>query len=154
MHMYTDSLTSCVQMIKENPLLATQSLADFPDIASARKALSEGPPTDLTGVKKSEIQIPVRDGSSIRALLYTPQEKTAAGCPLALTFHGGGWSIGTAEFEDFTSLLLVRRCGVVVVSIDYRLAPEHPFPTAIHDSWDALKWVCDSHPKTSSVIIF
>ena len=100
---------------------------------------------------KSEIQIPVRDGSSIRAILYKVQAKPAAACPLAVTFHGGGWSIGTAEFEDFTSLPLARVCGAVVVSVDYRLAPEHPFPTAVHDSWDALKWVLIAKSKRGSV---
>jgi hypothetical protein len=147
-------LTRSQQIIRDNPSLGTQSLADFPDIPAARKALSEGPPADLSGVNRSEIQIPVRDGSSIRALLYKPQAKPAAGSPLALTFHGGGWCIGTAEIEEFTSLPLVRQCHAVVVSVDYRLAPEHPFPTAIHDSWDALKWVSDLYLMRSSVTTF
>lgn len=116
--------------------------------------LSQFPPETLSGVDKSEIRIPVRDGSSIRAVLYKLQAKPAAACPLAVTFHGGGWSIGTAEFEDFTSLPLTRVCSAIVVSVDYRLAPEHPFPTAVHDSWDALKWVLIAWSKRGSMLDF
>jgi acetyl esterase/lipase len=94
---------------------------------------------DLTGVRKEEIQIPVRDGAQIRALLYRP-EKGAAG-PLIVYFHGGGWCIGTPEMSEHVAASSCKQLGATFLSVDYRKAPEYVFPTAPHDAWDTTKWV-------------
>ena len=60
--------------------------------------------------------------------------------PTTLFFHGGGWTLGTLDSADDVARLLARRTGSVVVSVDYRLAPEHPFPAAVDDAFAALRW--------------
>ncbi|KAI3571172.1 Alpha/Beta hydrolase protein [Fusarium oxysporum f. sp. albedinis] len=136
------------EIIDANPALAAQSLGDFPNVPAARQHLletvSQLPPPNLAGIKKSEVQIPVRDGSSIRALIYKPAEPRSYDSPLAVLFHGGGWCIGVPELEELNAAKLVRNHGAVVLSIDYRKAPEKPFPTAVTDSWDALVWSVDN----------
>ncbi|KAJ9638296.1 hypothetical protein H2199_006983 [Coniosporium tulheliwenetii] len=115
------------------------SLADAPSVQAARDALAQAfspvpgisAPENMDGVKKSEISIPVRDGSSIRALLYQPETPAKEGSPLVVLYHGGGWCLGVPEMQF----------GCVCISVDYRLAPEHPFPVPVEDSWDALKWI-------------
>jgi acetyl esterase/lipase len=97
---------------------------------------------DRTGVHEARIDIPSRDGTSLPAILYRPASPTSPG-PLVVLYHGGGWITGHAEDEAPIAYALAQRHGAVVVSVEYRLAPEHPFPKAIEDSWDALKWVCD-----------
>ena len=61
--------------------------------------------------------------------------------PVLVWYHGGGWVIGDLESADPTSRKLANRSGAVVVSVDYGLAPEHPFPAAVDDCWAALEWV-------------
>ena len=60
--------------------------------------------------------------------------------PLLVYYHGGGWVIGSLETHDGVCRLLAQRAGVAVLSVDYRLSPEHPFPAAIEDAWDAFAW--------------
>ena len=55
-------------------------------------------------------------------------------------YHGGGWVIGGPDDYDKTGRLLAQRTGAAVVLVDYRLAPEYRFPTAVDDSWAALRW--------------
>jgi acetyl esterase len=85
-----------------------------------------------------ELQIPSRDGGSIRARLVAPEQGVL---PVLLYFHGGGFTIGSVESHDTLCRTLAQRAGCAVVSVDYRLAPEHRFPTAVHDAWDATAWV-------------
>ena len=72
--------------------------------------------------------------------VYTP---VAAGQTLSgiVFFHGGGWVIGDLDVYDGMCRALANELGARVVSVDYRLAPEHPFPAAVDDSFAALKWV-------------
>lgn len=124
----------------------TFDIGTFSDIKSLREFLSAtkkdataawGP---ITGVKEEkDQQITVRDGEKITLRTYTP-EKT--GGPLYVMIHGGGFCIGDLESEDLLCRLLCGKLGFIVVSVDYRLAPEHTFPTAHNDCWDATKWVC------------
>lgn len=61
--------------------------------------------------------------------------------PLIVWFHGGGWVVGNVVNYDPICTHLAAEVGAVVVSVDYRLAPEHPSPTAVHDAIDATTWV-------------
>lgn len=65
--------------------------------------------------------------------------KTALPCLLFL--HGGGWVIGNLESHDRLCRRLANRAGICVVAVDYRLAPEHPFPAALDDAVAALRWL-------------
>jgi acetyl esterase len=65
----------------------------------------------------------------------------AVPAPTVLYLHGGGWVVGSPEMSDPLCRRLVNLTGAVVVSLDYRLAPEHPYPAALDDCVDALTWV-------------
>jgi len=91
-----------------------------------------------------ELGIPARDGAVLPARLYAPAtqgDPGAAGLPLLLYLHGGGFTVGSVQTHDVLCRELARLAGCMVVSLDYRLAPEHRFPTASNDAWDALAWL-------------
>lgn len=86
--------------------------------------------------------IPTRDGKQIRARLYRPHHPVdEKPLPAMLFFHGGGFTIGSIETHDILCRHLSVLSGCAVLSVDYRLAPEHKFPTAANDAWDALQWL-------------
>ncbi len=76
---------------------------------------------------------------AIPVRLYRPQ--TDAPLPVLLYFHGGGWVIGSLDTHDSTCRDLARQAGCAVVSVDYRLAPEHPYPAAADDCYAATCYV-------------
>jgi acetyl esterase len=84
--------------------------------------------------------IQARDGHELPARLYAP---SAEKLPVLLYFHGGGFTIGSIATHDVLCRQLSHLAGCAVVSVDYRLAPEHKFPAAAHDAWDALQWLAD-----------
>ncbi|MFV0679544.1 alpha/beta hydrolase [Ottowia sp.] len=83
-----------------------------------------------------DFTLPARDGFQLPARLYA--DSAAKGLPTLLYMHGGGFTIGSIESHDTFCRVLAQLSGVAVVSLNYRLAPEHRFPTAVHDCWDAL----------------
>ena len=88
-------------------------------------------------VKRSE-----SEGPDVSVRCFTPNgEKPAAGWPVCVYYHGGGWVLGTIDTENVIASHLCARGKCVVVAVDYRLAPENPFPAAVHDSWEAVLWV-------------
>ena len=84
--------------------------------------------------------IPATDGTALPARLYAA---SAARLPVVLYLHGGGFTIGGLETHDSLCRQLASRSGAAVVSLDYRLAPEHRFPVAVEDTWAALRWLHD-----------
>jgi acetyl esterase len=86
-----------------------------------------------------DIRIPVSDGSEIGARRYAPEDPAG----VVMWIHGGGWVICDLDTHDAMCRLLAVESGCEVISVDYRLAPEHPFPTPLEDCWDALKWVAE-----------
>lgn len=81
-------------------------------------------------------------GSDIVLRIYTPREvKPAEKLPVLVWYHGGGFVIGSLDTHDSACRMLANRADCIVVSVDYRLAPEHKFPAAVEDSEAALKWV-------------
>jgi acetyl esterase len=88
-----------------------------------------------------DFAIPARDGHALPARLYAPSQ---ARLPLLLFFHGGGFTVGSIATHDTLCRVLSEKSGCAVVSVDYRLAPEHKFPTASNDAWDACLFVAKS----------
>ena len=77
--------------------------------------------------------------------VYRPAGVLAtAPLPGLVYFHGGGWVIGDLETHDVLCRQITAEAGISVVSVDYRLAPEHKFPAAVDDAWDATRWVSAS----------
>ncbi|RYP29981.1 hypothetical protein DL767_006464 [Monosporascus sp. MG133] len=101
-------------------------------------------PGPIAEVTEEDRKIPVRDGSEITIRVYKPVTKKEGGSPLIVMFHEGGWGMGDLSDEEVNCRLFSRELGAVCVNVDYRLAPEHPFPTWINDAWDALQW-CAQH---------
>lgn len=96
---------------------------------------------ELTVGTVSDLQIPAA-GGEIPARVYTPAG--AGPHPVLMNFHGGGWVIGDLETADTISRDFCRTANCVVVSVDYRLAPEHPYPAAAEDCIAATRWVADN----------
>lgn len=86
----------------------------------------------------ADIKIPGPDGA-IAAKHYRPNAEE--GLPILVFYHGGGYVIGSPRSHDVVCRELALQANCIVVSIDYRLAPEHKFPAAVDDAWAALQWV-------------
>lgn len=95
-----------------------------------------GPPADVTTV--ADVLLPFATGP-IRVRVYRDGEPRPR--PLLLWLHGGGWVGGSLDDIDATCRALAAAAPVVVVSLDYRLAPEHPYPAALDDTYGALEWL-------------
>jgi len=106
------------------------------------KRLAMGPSKGLVGplppVDAEDRQVATRDGGSIRVRVYRSKESTDQ--PL-LYVHGGGFVVGGIASCDHMCRRLAHETGAVVVSVEYRLAPEHRFPGPLHDTLDAADWV-------------
>jgi acetyl esterase len=96
------------------------------------------PMPEYTGVTVEPRQI-VQNGRTIPARIYTPPGKPPF--PIVVLFHGGGWVNGSLDSHEPYCRALATEANAVVVSIDYRLAPEHRFPAGLEDCTDATLWV-------------
>mgnify|MGYP001477074634 CR=1 FL=1 len=80
-------------------------------------------------------------GGDIPVRIYTPVAAASDVLPVLVYYHGGGWVIGDLDTHDALCRTLANESGAKVVAVDYRLAPEHPFPAAVEDAFAAVKWV-------------
>src|SRR5579871_774392 len=87
------------------------------------------------------------DGRKLRLRLYKPKG-TEGPLPIVIYIHGGGWVLGNIETHDRYVCFLTQASGVAFVSVDYRLAPEHPYPACIDDAFDSLRWI---HARAASL---
>ena len=132
-------------LLRLNELTGSASLLDGKPLAEARAATRLGveivtrrPPIPMARVEP--IEIPGNAGP-IPARLYAPTAlPDGSPAPLLLYFHGGGFVVGDLDTHDGACRFLADAAGVAVLSVDYRLAPEHPFPAAVEDAWAAFAW--------------
>lgn len=82
-----------------------------------------------------------RIATGIPVRIYWPPGAESADLPVVVFYHGGGWSIGDLDTHEAVARAHAVGAEAVVVSVDYRLAPEHPFPAGVDDCWAALQWV-------------
>ena len=112
------------------PQEAGAAVANFPRPKNPRTTVAE--------VRELEIPGPA---SSIPARLYLPDPENRL--PLAIAFHGGGWVVGDLDGFDSEARLIAAGAHCNVLSIDYRLAPEDPFPAAVEDAFASIKWASE-----------
>lgn len=105
-------------------------------MSGARAAFGSGP--DLPRI--ADVTIETRSGS-VPGRLFVPSEEPAG---LVVYFHGGGWVVGTIDDFDAFARRLAQRSGCAVLLVEYRLAPETPFPGPVEDALDALAWAARS----------
>ena len=127
-------------MLSAQRAVGINGLAVEGDQAASRAQAREmtrafGGPQIHVGV--DEVSVPGPAGA-IAARHYRPV--TAEPAPLLVFYHGGGWVIGDLDTHDALCRLTCRDAGVHVLSIDYRLAPEHPAPAAVDDAYAAFRW--------------
>jgi acetyl esterase len=109
----------------------------------AARFVSNPEPPELQSVQPLEIPAP---HGSIPARVYTPLKlrETKGLAPCLVFFHGGGWVIGNLDSHDVACRKLADEGQLVVIAVDYRLAPEHKFPAAVDDAIAATKWIADN----------
>ena len=100
-------------------------------------------PPELKSVKPLSIPSP---SGAIPARLYAPTKlrQTDGLAPCLVFFHGGGWVIGNLDTHDVACRKLAHEGELIVISVDYRLAPEHKFPAAVDDAITATNWIADN----------
>jgi acetyl esterase len=101
----------------------------------------KAPPEALPDMRIEERTIDYGDITGIPVRTYWPPIAQHENLPVVVFYHGGGWSIGDLDTHDPVARALAVGAEAIVVSVDYRLAPEHPYPQGIDDSWAALRWV-------------
>jgi acetyl esterase len=101
---------------------------------------SQQPRPDDIEVEDHVAELP---GRSLRIRIYRPRGQEGR-LPVMFYFHGGGCVMGNIDTHDRYACYLTQVSGVAFVSVDYRLAPEHPYPAAVHDAFDSVCWICDN----------
>ncbi len=115
------------------------------DIPATRRTMEEmaeaqmAKALPITGITTADRQVPGPDGE-VFVRIYQPTERPDT-LPALLWIHGGGYVLGSVERDDLLAAHLAKVAQCVVVSVEYRLAPEHPFPAPVEDCYAALKWL-------------
>jgi acetyl esterase len=126
---------------RREPPLETLSPSDGREARRRLTAAYAGRPVPVRTVADLEIDPAPGDTIPLRARHYVPPEREQGGPhPLLVYYHGGGFLYGDLDTHDGVCRTLCRHAGAHVLAIDYRLAPEHPFPAAVDDARAAFRW--------------
>jgi acetyl esterase len=122
------------------PAYETLTAPEAREFYLAARVVSNPEPPELESAEP--LSIPAPHGA-IPARIYRPKtlRKNNGLAPCLVFFHGGGWVIGNLETHDVVCRKLAHEGELIVVSVDYRLAPEHPFPAAVDDAIASSKWI-------------
>ncbi|KAM0562939.1 hypothetical protein ACHAPJ_001780 [Fusarium lateritium] len=98
------------------------------------------PITPQEGLDIIELDVPVRDNTTITLRVYRRTTNRDDALPLFIYMHGGGYVTGGLETDDSTCRAIALELAIVIVNVEYRLAPEHKFPVGFEDSFDVVRW--------------
>jgi acetyl esterase/lipase len=128
-------------------LIASQPLVTTLPPAETRKARREGRgifPAPVFLEDARDIEVPGRAGSSVKVRVIRPDQKPTG---IYVHIHGGGWTLGAHDMQDVALKWLANETGLCMASINYRLAPEHPYPAAPDDCEDAVMHLLEQGPS-------
>jgi acetyl esterase len=133
------------------PFVEILPVRDWSDVESARSAMTGlvemlNQSVDTTGVSIEDRCVPGPKGApDVKVRVYSPSGRTAV--PGLLDIHGGGFVVGDIEMEHAVASRLASMLGIVVVAVEYRLAPENPFPAGLEDCYSVLEWMVAEHEE-------
>ena len=130
------------------PKLTAENIAAFRPLAPQGMAMLEPPVGELAVVRDAAMPGP---GGEIALRLFDARAEREAG-PAVVFFHGGGFVIGNIDTHVSMCAEIARRLDLPVISVDYRLAPEHPWPAAPDDAEAAARWIADNGGALGRVI--
>jgi len=134
-----------LDQIEEAPLFSTVGPEKAREIHSDLQPDVDGP--DVHDV--ADRTVPgYRDGPEVPIRIYRPDSDGPT--PTVIYFHGGGFVLGELDDYDIVCRHLTNKLEATVVSVDYRLAPENPFPAAVEDAYAATKWTADNLDQLNS----
>lgn len=125
---------------------AQESRAHYRQLSMARRGGEGYRPEPIGSVEDRTIPGP---GGPLPVRIFTPTEDLGR---VVTYLHGGGWVLGDLDTHDPVTRRVANGLGATVVSVDYRLAPEHPFPAALEDTLAALAWAADTFPGRPHVV--
>jgi len=144
----TTAFWSVYRLLDRAPVMQ-QPVEKVRAASELRKRLFRLPPAALIagrthrGVEVEETVARAADGTSLPLRVHRPLGSRGSARPAVLNFHGGGWVSGDVRQSEWWASSVAAQAGVVVVSVEYRLAPEHPFPGPPEDCYDATLWVAE-----------
>jgi acetyl esterase len=141
---FDPELVSFVEMLPQNDLTDLESARA--NIVTLVEPFNAG--VDTTGVAISDHEVPGAEGGPpVAVRVYAPDVPTVDARPALLDIHGGGFVVGNMAMEHAFGVQVAKELGAVVVTVEYRLAPEHPFPAGLEDCYAALTWLHDQAPE-------
>ncbi len=134
-HLLAEELHPIIEAMP-NTDITNENLALFRQVGAENVVMGD---PEKAGVIREEVVVSGA-GNDVRCFLYKPAEQGSS-CPGYLHIHGGGYIMGSVEGSDISNLQLCSKLGIVILSVDYRLAPEHPIPAPLDDCYAGLAWL-------------
>ena len=131
------SVQGLLRELEQRPTADFETLETQESIAAYLEA-ARRPLDRPRGVEVDVVEDLVVGERDVPVRIYQPESQKPL--PALVYYHGGGWVVGDLEMHDDTCRLLANEARCIVVSADYRLAPEHPFPVPLDDCWSVLRW--------------
>ena len=117
------------------------TIEDGVEVARERMRAVRPPAEMLPQMRVEERVVGHGEIDDIPVRIYWPPVEKHDDLPVVVFYHGGGWCIGDLDTHDHVARAHAVGAEAIVVSVDYRLAPEHPYPQGVEDAWAALQWV-------------
>jgi acetyl esterase len=119
----------------------TFKATDGVEVARAKLRQLQAPPEMLPDLRTENRSVGHGDVTDVPVRIYWPPVAEHSNLPVVVFYHGGGFALGDLDTHDPVARAHAVGAEAIVVSVDYRLAPEHPFPAGLDDCWAALQWV-------------